>query len=579
MGGMQATSADGGGGLLGDGDGTTGGQAFINGGLGGFQRGRGGFGGGGGTSSWNNFRGGGGGGYSGGGGANANSGTTCCATGGGGGSFNAGSNPVNLAGIQLGDGQVIITQLPTVPDDAGVSAIIEPDNNCEGTYDIKAEVTNFGTNQIDSVDVNWTLNGVPMPPHSIKTLLDTSNGMFPSKDTITLGSVTLTAGNTEIIKAWTLLPNNAMDTSNGNDTTIKPVLGYAFPVADLGNDTTICPAEFTVLEGGSGYDSLRWSTNQTSPSIVVIATGMYYVTKYQNGCATSDTMFLSHHPPAPTVDIGPEDTTICSNDSLILDATTAGVTYEWQNSTTNPTQTVKTAGQYWVIIEDANTCNNSDTINVSLHADPTVSHIVGPSNNVCFGVPVTFTANGQSDGSIMYQWKINGTNSGSLTASNTFMPTVENGDVVSVDLVTDLCVTGTQAIPSNDITMTVNPEPRAITGPDTVIENTTATYAIGFSANPLMWTIAGGAAIGTTTSNILSVEWGGPNTSAMVTCSETEGSCTRPNEKSVVVVSIVGVKENKDRIVMGYAYPNPAESMITIPLSSRGQWDVSVNLF
>lgn len=114
-GGEQASSADGGGGWLTDGTGGGAqGQAYVNGGLGGFDEGFGGFGGGGGTSSWNNYRGGGGGGYSGGGGGN-NSGT-CCPAGGGGGSFNTGANPSNLSGVQLGDGMVVITLLQGPPN-------------------------------------------------------------------------------------------------------------------------------------------------------------------------------------------------------------------------------------------------------------------------------------------------------------------------------------------------------------------------------------------------------------------------------------------------------------------------------
>lgn len=115
MGGQQATAADGGGGLLTDGAGAGAqGQAYVNGGLGGIDEGTGGFGAGGGTSSWNNYRGGGGGGYSGGGGGN-NSGS-CCPAGGGGGSYNGGANPVNLPGVQLGDGQVVISIVTGPPD-------------------------------------------------------------------------------------------------------------------------------------------------------------------------------------------------------------------------------------------------------------------------------------------------------------------------------------------------------------------------------------------------------------------------------------------------------------------------------
>lgn len=83
------------------------GTAFLNGGFGGqFDYWLpGGFGGGG--SGWDgNGNGGGGGGYSGGGTSGS-----AFAAGGGAGSFNSGSNQLNTAGVNSGDGQVIITQL------------------------------------------------------------------------------------------------------------------------------------------------------------------------------------------------------------------------------------------------------------------------------------------------------------------------------------------------------------------------------------------------------------------------------------------------------------------------------------
>ncbi|MBN2730243.1 MAG: T9SS type A sorting domain-containing protein [Bacteroidales bacterium] len=170
MGGLQASSADGGGGLLGNGDGLSGGQAFINGGLGGIDEGTGGFGAGGGTSSWNNYRGGGGGGYSGGGGGN-NSGN-CCPCGGGGGSYNAGINRDSLAGVQIGDGLVVITSLctpislvadsaslPDLTDECMVSMPVSPtaSNNCGSTVNGVADVVFPITNQGLTV-VTWTFN-------------------------------------------------------------------------------------------------------------------------------------------------------------------------------------------------------------------------------------------------------------------------------------------------------------------------------------------------------------------------------------------------------------------------------------
>lgn len=169
-GGLQASSADAGGGLLGNGDGLAGGLSFVNGGNGGFDEGFGGFGCGGGTSSWNNYRGGGGGGYSGGGGGN--NGGSCCAAGGGGGSFNGGSNPTNLAGVQLGDGMVVITSLcaptgltpdvanlPAVTADCRVDSLAIPtaSNSCGGgilgTTSVTFPITTTGT-----TTVTWTYN-------------------------------------------------------------------------------------------------------------------------------------------------------------------------------------------------------------------------------------------------------------------------------------------------------------------------------------------------------------------------------------------------------------------------------------
>ncbi|MDX2361249.1 MAG: T9SS type A sorting domain-containing protein [Crocinitomicaceae bacterium] len=168
-GGTDASSADGGGGLLGNGLGIAGGQAYVNGGLGGIDEGTGGFGCGGGTSSWNNVRAGGGGGYSGGGAAN--NGASGFATGGGGGSFNSGTSPVNIAGVQLGDGMIVISNLcaPTVgtliADVASLPDFLEDciatptaptaSNNCSGgivgTPDVSFPITTIGTTV-----VTWT---------------------------------------------------------------------------------------------------------------------------------------------------------------------------------------------------------------------------------------------------------------------------------------------------------------------------------------------------------------------------------------------------------------------------------------
>ncbi len=193
QGGLQASSADGGGGLLTNGDGLAGGIAFVNGGEGGFDEGFGGFGCGGGTSSWNNYRGGGGGGYSGGGGANNSA--SCCPAGGGGGSYNGGINPVEIAGVQLGDGQVVITSLcaptgltadatslPDINDDCYIQASEVPvptaTNSCSagipGTPDVTFPISTVGTTV-----VTWTWDDGVNQISQTQNLIISGNDVTP----------------------------------------------------------------------------------------------------------------------------------------------------------------------------------------------------------------------------------------------------------------------------------------------------------------------------------------------------------------------------------------------------------------
>ena len=108
-GGVNGSYSGGGGGLTGNGISTTygkGGLSFTNGGTGGLDYGgggTGGFGGGGGSYAGA----GGAGGYSGGGAG----GWSYSGTGGGGGSYNAGTNQTNTAGVNTGNGYVIITKV------------------------------------------------------------------------------------------------------------------------------------------------------------------------------------------------------------------------------------------------------------------------------------------------------------------------------------------------------------------------------------------------------------------------------------------------------------------------------------
>ncbi|MCK0123400.1 hypothetical protein MWU76_03205, partial [Gelidibacter sp. F2691] len=86
------------------------------------------------------------------------------------------------------------------------------------------------------------------------------------------------------------------------------------------------------------------------------------------------------------------------------------------------------------------------------------------NDTFCAGAAVTFTAAPDNEGSNpLYQWRVNAVNVGTKSSTKTYTPnpnTLKNGDVVSVELTSDIAGCGVSVpILSNAITVTVNPIP------------------------------------------------------------------------------------------------------------------------
>lgn len=103
------------------------------------------------------------------------------------------------------------------PDNASVVSV-SPQNVCAGMHDVKARIKNAGNNLINSVFVNWSVDGVSQSSLFWTSPLDTVGGAQPSDTLVTLGSLSFSTGITRDIKVWTSLPNNMPDTVNNDDT-------------------------------------------------------------------------------------------------------------------------------------------------------------------------------------------------------------------------------------------------------------------------------------------------------------------------------------------------------------------------
>ncbi|HYG16740.1 MAG TPA: SBBP repeat-containing protein, partial [Bacteroidia bacterium] len=120
-------------------------------------------------------------------------------------------------------------------NNAGINKFTNPlPYLCTGAQDIKVEITNSGLNALNTLSIQWELNGVPQTPQAISTPL----GPGKTRE-INLGSVNFTANVEQKIKVWTSIPNGVADTVGGNDTVLifrKPGLNGTYTVGGTSPD-------------------------------------------------------------------------------------------------------------------------------------------------------------------------------------------------------------------------------------------------------------------------------------------------------------------------------------------------------
>ncbi len=175
------------------------------------------------------------------------------------------------------------------------------------------------------------------------------------------------------------------------------------PLVNLGNDTTLCNGETLTLNSTTANATYLWQDNSTNPIYTVSQSGIYWVNVTLNNCSTSDTLNVSFTP-APLVDLG-NDTTLCSGEILLLNMTSPGATYQWQDNSQNPTYAVSQQGTYWVSVT-VNNCSATDTLNVNYLSAAAVN--LGNDTSLCIGETLILST---TTSNATYLWQDNSTNS------------------------------------------------------------------------------------------------------------------------------------------------------------------------
>lgn len=304
------------------------------------------------------------------------------------------------------------------------------------------------------------------------------------------------------------------------------VTAHTPPTANVtANDTDICAGEVINLNGnpaggtnpynhswtGSGQPNLN-NPSISTPTFSTGVAGNYmlnYLVTDTIGCTAEDSIFVNVNA-LPIVNISGDDT-ICEGESTTLIATGGG-TYSWSTGGMLDSIVVAptTNTSYNVVVTDANTCQDSASVNVQVNPVPVAS--ISGNAIICEGTSTSLLASGGNS----YNWS-----TGDTSALVSFSPT--NDTTYSV-----LVGNSAGCFDSASIFVQVLTAPTAsITGNDTICEGASVSLT-GSGGGTYSWNTGA-------TSSGINVN---PNTDSTFTLIVDIGGCKDTTTHTVFVNSL-----------------------------------------
>lgn len=264
------------------------------------------------------------------------------------------------------------SQTVTASVSGNYSVSVIDQNNCVGTDDINVIINNSPTVNLGGNQQSCV--GIPV------TLDAGSQTSYLWNDNST--NQTLIVNNTG---------NYLVEVSNVFGCTAKDSAVITFnplPIVNLGPDNSFCDS--VILDATNAGVTYNWNTGSLDSTIIVSTSGNYTCTATigNTGCSSTDDINVTINS-SPVIELG-NDTTLCSYNSITLDATISGGTYTWNTGATTSTLNVSSTGLFYVDLTDVNSCATSDSINIIVN--PILIENLGNDFTLCLGADASLSS-------------------------------------------------------------------------------------------------------------------------------------------------------------------------------------------
>jgi uncharacterized protein YegL len=335
----------------------------------------------------------------------------------------------------------------------------------------------------------------------------------------------------------------------GNSDTLTVVTEPLKAQLSMAGTIERCDGDSMVLDAGE-HAAYLWSTGDTTRSITVRQSGMYFatVTNAARCFGMTDTAYVTFHPkPVPVIQ-PPGGTVICQGDSVTLDAGT-WPSYNWSTGASTRSITVRTSGSFTVGVTDANGCyGNSAPVNVTVQALPRPEILADGPLRFCEGDSVTLE--GES-GFASYRWS---------TGDSTRSITVHQSGSYTLTVRSTAGCEGTSSLV--EVVVDTLPDKPVITrsGDDL----TTGIY------DTIRWYVDGHEIAGATQQSHRVLR---PGSYTVVVTNESGCSA----ESDPYLVAVLGV-DAPAQLNAFHLYPDPNDGMVNLVLRTETSitWDVTV---